>query len=299
MSVIESCFGQPRGIIQTSAGPVEIATLGDGPPVLSVHGGPGGCDQGLLMALPFFRNGFRVIAPSRPGYLGTPLSSGTTFAEQADLLAALLDALNLPSIAVFGASAGGPPTYLLAQRHPERVSALLVVAGVTRRYTKAAELSAAERAIFLSRPGAWFMNWLGHAFPRSVVANLLKTESTLSPEAIEQRVQEVVADPEKLAFVQALLRTMSADFANRQSGLENDLHQLEAIGRLDLSAIRCPTMIMHGEADGDVPPDDARWAHEQIIESHLHWIPQGSHLGFWIAPESAQAQQIASEFLRR
>lgn len=297
MPVIEACFTQPREIIQTSAGPVEIATLGYGPPLLSVHGGPGGCDQGLVLALPLAQGEFRVIAPSRPGYLGTPLTSGTTFAEQADLLAALLDALNLPSIAVFGASAGGPPTYLLAQQHPERVSALLVVDGVTQRYAKAAELSAAEKAIFLSRPGAWFMNWLGHAFPRQVVANLLKTESTLTAEAIDQRAQEVVADPEKLVFVRALLRTMSADFGHRQTGLENDLHQLEAIDRLDLSAIRCPTMIMHGEADGDVPPDDARWAHEQISGSRLHWIAQGSHMGFWIAPESGQAQQIASEFL--
>ena len=93
---VEVCLSQPSRLIQTAKGAVEIACLGEGPTVLSVHGGPGGCDQGLLMALPLLQAGFHVIAPSRPGYLGTPLSSGVHLEEQADLLAALLDALEHP-----------------------------------------------------------------------------------------------------------------------------------------------------------------------------------------------------------
>jgi len=34
----------------------------------------------------------RVIAPARPGYLGTPLSTGRTPREKADAMVALLDA---------------------------------------------------------------------------------------------------------------------------------------------------------------------------------------------------------------
>ena len=39
--------------------------------------------------------GIGVITPSRPGYGRTPLSSGKTSAEAADLLAALLDELKI------------------------------------------------------------------------------------------------------------------------------------------------------------------------------------------------------------
>ena len=294
---MEACFRARRERIETKAGPLEIACLGEGAPLLSVHGGPGGCDQGLVLAMPFVRAGFRVIAPSRPGYLGTPLDSGASPAHQADLLAALLDALAIDSIPVVGASAGGPPVYLLAQRHPQRVSALAVIDGVTQTYSKADQLSALEQAIFLSRPGLWLMDWLGRHFPEVVVKNLLATESKLSPSALTERVQEVVHDPEKLAFVLAMMRTMTEAFQQRQEGLNNDLKQLASIGHLPLDAIRCPTLIIHADADADVPPDDARYAHDQIASSQLHWIEAGSHLAFWIAPGAAEAQRLAISWL--
>lgn len=294
---LNACFQQPRELIQTKAGPIEIACLGTGQPLLSVHGGPGGCDQGLVLAMPFVEAGFRVIAPSRPGYLGTPLHSGANLAEQADLLAALLDALAIDAIPVVGASAGGPPVYLLAQRHPQRVSALVVIDGVTQTYSKANQLSALEQAIFLSRPGLWLMDWLGRHLPEVVVKNLLATESNLSPSALAERVQEVVQDPQKLAFVLAMMRTMTEAFQRRQDGLSNDLKQLASISQLPLDAIRCPTLIIHGDADADVPPDDAPYAHDQITASQLHWIEGGSHLAFWIAPGAAEAQRLAIPWL--
>ena len=296
---VEVCLSQPSRLIQTAKGAVEIACLGEGPTVLSVHGGPGGCDQGLLMALPLLQAGFRVIAPSRPGYLGTPLSSGVHLEEQADLLAALLDALELPSVGVVGASAGGPPAYLLASRHPDRVQSLVVIDGVTQAYHKGEQLSAWEEAIFLSRPGIGLMDWLGRHFPGTVVSNLLKTESSLSPEALQERVSEVMHSPDKLAFVQAMMRTMSDRFQQRHEGVRNDLKQLAAISQLDLTAIRCPTLILHGEADRDVLPEDARWAHGQIEGAELHWIPAGSHLAFWIAPDAAEAQAHAVAVLQK
>ena len=39
-------------IIQTAKGPIEIATAGDGPPVLMVHGAGGGFDRGLTAFVP-------------------------------------------------------------------------------------------------------------------------------------------------------------------------------------------------------------------------------------------------------
>ncbi|OYW52225.1 MAG: hypothetical protein B7Z30_16080, partial [Rhizobiales bacterium 12-68-15] len=80
--------------IQTDAGPVEVAEAGQGAPVLSLHGGMGGYDQALLLARCMVGDaaGFRILAPSRPGYLGTPALGRTTPAAQARLFAALLDA---------------------------------------------------------------------------------------------------------------------------------------------------------------------------------------------------------------
>lgn len=67
----------PR-IIETSEGPIEFVDIGSGSPVLFIHGSPGGCDQGVLMAR-FLTHGHRVIASSRSRVpdISTPNSQRT------------------------------------------------------------------------------------------------------------------------------------------------------------------------------------------------------------------------------
>lgn len=64
-------------------------------------------------------------------YLGTPLEGRETIDAQADLHAALLDVLGIERTGVLGWSGGGPSSYRLAVRHPQRVSGLVVLAGVS------------------------------------------------------------------------------------------------------------------------------------------------------------------------
>jgi len=52
---------------------------------------------------------FRYIVASRPGYPRTPLSVGKTPKEQAAAFAALLDALKIDKVAVFGGRVGDLP----------------------------------------------------------------------------------------------------------------------------------------------------------------------------------------------
>lgn len=89
-------------IAQTSCGPIEYAVVGDGVPVLVVHGSGGGFDQGLDFAAPLMWSGFRVIAVSRFGYLRTPLPNDASPSAQADAHACLLDVLQLSRVAVIG-----------------------------------------------------------------------------------------------------------------------------------------------------------------------------------------------------
>ena len=55
--------------------------------------GRGGFDQGLELGDGLVRAGFRLIAPSRFGYLRTPLPADASAEAQADAHASLLDAL--------------------------------------------------------------------------------------------------------------------------------------------------------------------------------------------------------------
>ncbi len=118
-------------VIETKCGPIEYAIIGEGTPVLVVHGAGGGYDQGLWIARENVGKGFRIIAPSRFGYLRTPLPQDASPAAQADAHACLLDALNISKVAVVGVSAGAPSSLQFALRYPERISSLvLIVPGV-------------------------------------------------------------------------------------------------------------------------------------------------------------------------
>src|SRR4051794_15511903 len=109
-------------IAQTACGPIEYAAVGAGPAVLLVHGAGGGFDQLLDTVGELARRGFRVVAPSRFGYLRTPLPADASPAAQADAHACLLDALKIDRAAVIGVSAGAPSSMQFALRHAKRCS---------------------------------------------------------------------------------------------------------------------------------------------------------------------------------
>jgi 2-hydroxy-6-oxonona-2,4-dienedioate hydrolase len=110
-------------MINTDCGPIEYATLGEGSPVLVLHGTSGGWDQGIGAARGLVEHGFQIIAPSRFGYLGTPLPADPLPPAEADTWICFLDAHNIQRVPVISYSAGAAPAMQLALRHPERISA--------------------------------------------------------------------------------------------------------------------------------------------------------------------------------
>src|SRR5690606_29432661 len=74
---------------------------------------------------------WRLIAPSRFGYLRTPLPADDSPVAQADAHVALLDSLGIDRVVAFGVSAGTRSALELALRHPERVAALVLVVPAT------------------------------------------------------------------------------------------------------------------------------------------------------------------------
>jgi len=114
-------------LVETARGAVEVAESGTGPPVLVVHGTAGGFDQGLMAGRGNVGDGYRIIAPSKFGYLRSPLPADGSHVAQAETLAALLDALGVPRAVVLAVSAGAQPATQLALRHPERVQALVLI----------------------------------------------------------------------------------------------------------------------------------------------------------------------------
>jgi pimeloyl-ACP methyl ester carboxylesterase len=264
----------PSQIVDTERGPVEFARRGTSPYVVLFHGGPGGHDQGFA-ADPLVEAGFGSITPSRPGYLRTPLSVGRTYEDQADAIAALLDALRIEQVAAYGISAGGPCAIQFAARHPHRVRALLLASAVTQRYRP--EVSAWARALFLSSTGTWLQLLLFDRYPETFLRELLRQESAYSARERVTEAARIAGDARLLRISRQLVETFTP-YDLRKTGLENDLLQLATIDRLPLGEIRCPSLIAHGTADGDVPFASAEAAQRHIPNAQLYRMDGAWHV---------------------
>lgn len=281
-------------VIETDLGGVEVADSGgDGPAVLFVHGTPGGADQGALMGRFLVDTGFRVVAPSRPGYLSTPLSEATAApAAQAGLHAALLDALGVDTFAVACWSGGGPSAYELAASHPERVQALVAIAALSGPYTF--EHPGQEKPLF-TRPGAWLMREMARHAPKSVVKAMTTEEGDLTKAQAQELVAATWEDEERRRFVLDWVETV---IGRRGEGFDNDRARYAQLD-LPLDRVTAPVLLVHADTDSDVPISHSHQAAERLPRAELRTITGGTHISAWAGPDEAATQAAIVDHLRR
>lgn len=102
----------------------------DGRPLLRIQGTPGSRLSIPPLHGDWVDKRLRVIMTDRPGFGLSTRLPGRGLLDVVDDYAVLLDELDLESVAVLGISGGGPHALAFAVRHPDRVRALSVVAGV-------------------------------------------------------------------------------------------------------------------------------------------------------------------------
>ena len=124
------CEGSSE-IIMTKKGAIEINRKGNAPYAICLHGAPGIHDGYSNVFDDLVEAGIGVIAPSRPGYGRTPVESGPTPPEAADLLAALLDELSIDSVHIYCISGGGATGLNFGLRHPDRCKGVLTEVACT------------------------------------------------------------------------------------------------------------------------------------------------------------------------
>lgn len=260
--------GQGSLIAATASGPIEYGEHGAGAPLLSIHGAGGGFDQGLANAASFFDEGFRVIAPSRFGYLRTAIPADASVAAQADAHAALLAALAVPSATVVGVSAGARSALELAIRHPRRVAALILI--VPGTYAPASpvtiEGSRGSRLVFrLVNLGADFAWWLASKVAPSVLIRFVGVRPELvaaAAKAERDRVINIVRAIEPLSL--------------RFSGI--NLDSIPALHRLPLARVTAPTLVISARDDLFNTLPAAEFAAREIPGATLRIFDSGGHL---------------------
>ena len=259
-------------VVVTPCGPIEYSAIGQGVPVLVVHGAGGGFDQGLQIAAPLAGRGFRILAVSRFGYLRTPLPKDASAEAQAAAHACLLDALHIRRVAIIGASAGAPSAMQFALRYPDRTTALILL--VPAAYVPRPNLGAALKVppgtelFFNTALRSDFVFWAAsRAARQALVTSLLATPPKVVATASRAEQERVVMLLESILPVSA-----------RRLGLLNDAAVTSALSRYELEHIVAPTLAISAADDLFGTFDAARYTAEHVSGARFVGYASGGHV---------------------
>ena len=269
--------------IQTRFGKLEFVVAGAGTPLLMVHGTGGGFDQALLFTDALRPRGFRVIAPSRFGYLGSDYPPDPSSENQADAFVELLDRLGIERIVIAGGSAGALPAAAFALRHPERCAGLILLVPASNLSGKdPVEMSPLQVAAVKRLAGSDFLYWAGLKQARNrLVGTLLATD----PALLER------ASPAERARAEHILQAI-LPISRRKSGMLNDGYRAGSPVTFDYGKITVPTLIISVKDDRFGTAATARALATRIPHSQLVIYPTGGHI--WLGHDQDVAEQIAT-----
>ena len=108
-----------------SYGNMSYIDIGAGEVILSIHGIFGGYDQ-AFETLKDKTDFYRIIAPSRFGYLDSDILGDGTPQEQVESYVELLDQLKIDKVYLLATSAGGTVAIRFALDYPERTKGLIL-----------------------------------------------------------------------------------------------------------------------------------------------------------------------------
>jgi 3-oxoadipate enol-lactonase len=234
---------------------------GEGPPLLLVHGFAGAAANFALLA-PLLARAHRVIVPDLPGHGGSaPLPAAPNMAAYADRVAAVAEHEGALPAAVVGHSMGGVVALRLAARRPGSVTALVLAA--------AAGISTATRATDVFLTGISFLR---------PARRLARRDAQV---ARSPRLKAVAFNAWTAADGAALPDEAAVGFL-RPSRLHTDLLSAgRALAREDvrhdLELVRCPSLVLWGARDHQVPIADA-FEYARRLHAPLRVIADCGHL---------------------
>ena len=235
----------PEGSFVTVMGNrIHYIEQGSGPDtILLIHGLSGVAQNFGYGVIDALAKTHRVVAIDRPGsgYSERPARSSASLAVQADVVAGVIDALQLGKPLLVGHSLGGAVSLATALRHPDKVRGLALVAPLTHMPSK---ISDAFNGFAIRQP--WLRTLVGWTL--AVPMSIRKREE----------IMDIVFGPE----------TVPADFPMRGGGFlglrpshfiaaSTDMNALEAVlplMQLRYDDLQLPIGVLYGRQDRILDP---------------------------------------------
>lgn len=254
---------------------VRVQDVGEGPPVLFIHGGPG-ADGSIWAHLAARMPGMRCLLLDRPGTglsaARRPADAVAVRREAETLVPDVLDALGVERAHLVGSSHGGYIALLAAALHPNRVARTAILGCpafidgmVVTAVDRLALLPGARHLLSLARPSEKgfrkVMHQLGHG------ASL---DDGCIPEAVLRWGVALQRHTDTMANEFAAISVMGTF----RGGFDATL----MLGPETLAAVRSPTLVLWGadEVYGDTAV--ARRLVEALPAAALDVLPDAGHL---------------------
>ncbi|SIN92694.1 alpha/beta fold hydrolase [Vannielia litorea] len=273
----EAAYPPVGPVVEVAGRKVHYVEAGQGPVVILIHGAGGNLRDFTFRMVDALDGRYRVIAVDRPG-LGhsEAIAGGGTPQQQAAILDALAARLGVRRAVIVGHSYGGAVAMAWAVEHPERVAAVVSLAGATMPW---------------EGPLDGFYTLTGSPAGRTFAVPVI------SALASEQRIEGALADIFRPQQPPAgYLDHVGAPLTVRADTLRNNGQQVlklkAALQRLAprYPALRIPVEIVHGTADTTVGIDiHARPMSRIIPGARLTELPGVGHMPHHADPGAAVA----------
>ena len=248
--------------------------IGDpsGAPLMFFHGAPISRLHLAYLEQVFRAQRIRVLSPERPGYGRSSPLPGRTLADWPGDVEALADALGIDRFMVAGHSSGGPYAVASAAMLPERVAALIVLAGVTDMGWSGAwaGFSAMESRIMRCKDEraamAWCVETLGDDGSRF---------GSVSDFEFAEPDAALFAEPDAGP---AIGRAVEEAFRQGIVGYAQDAFVQGRPWNFDPGRITSPARILHGALDHAVPLAHSRHTADIIRGALLQVMPGHGHM---------------------
>jgi pimeloyl-ACP methyl ester carboxylesterase len=265
--------------------PINVVELGEGPPLLFIHGLIGRWTH-WVEQLTAFAESHRVIAVDLPGFGDSPLpAEKISVPGYARTIEQLLDALEIGAATFVGHSMGGFTSVDLAINFPERVRRLVLVspAGLSTYSDRRSLQLLAQARRFKKIFNAYHARVAAHS-------ELLARRPRLR--LLEPTTNIVARYPDRLPapFVEEFVRGLAAP--GFIDGIEANLNYDY---RQRLGEIACPTLIVWGEDDRLVTAKDADLYERLIPNARKAIFRDTGHMA--MIERSAAFNALLEEFL--